>query len=121
MEYVPPASIRQVCDPRWRRFLIRDGGGHFWTGRGWSHAEADAMLFIRESDALRVRIHDGDTETFRAKVVVSVEKGAWTVEELIAYLSRWGRFILLKNQEARAVRVTIHWAGLEEADGIDCG
>ena len=51
--FVPPASVRPVCHPRWRRFLVMDGGGHYWTGSSWSENPADATLFMRESDAMR--------------------------------------------------------------------
>ena len=116
--FVPPASVRRTSDPRWRRFIVMDGGGHYWTGQGWSDDPADAMLFIRESDAMRAgfRVHDGETAIFRASVVVSVGRGEWTLEDLKKYLTAWGRFLLMKTEETRAVRVTIHWAELEEDD-----
>jgi hypothetical protein len=53
---------------------------------------------------------------FKANVVVSVGRGAWTLEELVKYLKRWGRFVLLQNHETREIRVTIHWGALEEDD-----
>jgi hypothetical protein len=120
MDFSPPASVCQVCDPRWRRFLIRDGGGHYWTGQGWSDNPSAAMLFIRESDAVRVglRLHEDGTERFKATIAVTVGKGEWTIEELTKYLMRWGRFIVMKSEETRAVTVTIHWAGLEQDDGL---
>ena len=118
MDFTPPASVHRVCDPRWRRFLIRDGGGHYWTGEGWSDDPADAMLYIRESDAMRAgcRIHEGDTETFKATVLVRVGKGEWTLEDLVAHLKRWGRLLLMKTQETRAITVEIRWDELEEDD-----
>ncbi len=123
MTFVPPASVRQICDPRWRRFLIIDGGKHYWTGQTWSDNASEAMLFIRESDAVRVglRLHDGETATFKATVSVSVGKGEWTLEELTKYLTRWGRFLVMKSQETREVTVTIRWDGLEEDDVDDFG
>ena len=122
MVYVPPVSVRQVGDCRWRRFVIRDGAGHYWTGHDWSEAPSAAMLFLREADAVRSAIHiheqDNAPETFKATVAVSVKRGEWTLAELTKYLMRWGRFVLLKSQEARTVTVTIHWGGLEEDDGL---
>ena len=110
----------QVGDPRWRRFIIRDGGGHYWTGQGFSDVPGNAKLYLRESDAMRVglRLHEDGTETFKATVAVSVKRGEWTLAELTKYLMRWGRFVLLKSQETRTVTVTIHWGGLEEDDGL---
>jgi hypothetical protein len=120
MTFTPPASVRQVGDLRWRRFIVMDGGKHYWTGRDWSDDPADAKLYLRESDAMRAgfRIHEGDQapETFRATVVVIAKKGDWTLADLIKYLKRWGRFLLMKSQEKRAVKVEIHWDGLEEDD-----
>ena len=118
MGFVPPASVRRVCDPRWRRFVVMDGGGHFWTGTTWTDNPADAMLFIRESDAMRsvLHVHDGVTATFTTSLVISVGRGEWSVEDLRKYLADWGRFLLMKSQEARTVQVTIHWDGLEEDD-----
>ena len=117
MTFVPPASVRQVGDPRWRRFLIRDGGGHLWTGRDWSDAPSAAMLYLRESDAMRAafRIHEGDEapELFKATVTVSVKRGEWTLADLTKYLKRWGRFIVMRSEETRAVKVEIRWDGLE--------
>ena len=78
------------------------------------------MLFLRESDAMRVglRLHEHGTATFGATIAVTVGKGEWTIEELTKYLMRWGRFLLMKSEETRAVTVTIHWAGLEQDDGL---
>jgi hypothetical protein len=123
MDFSPPASVRQVGDLRWRRFVIRDGGGHYWTGQGWSDNPSAAMLFLRESDAVRVglRLHKDGTERFKVNVIITVGKGEWTLEDLRKHLTAWGRFIVMKSQETRAVTVTIHWAGLEEDDGDDFG
>ena len=49
-------------------------------------------------------------------MVVSVGKGVWTLEELAAYLKRWGRFVMLQNQETRAIKVEIPWHELAEDD-----
>ena len=121
VDFVPPASVRQIGDPRWRRFVIRDGGGNYWTGRDWSDDSADAKLYLRESDAMRAgfRLHEGDKapETFKATVVVSAKSGEWTLADLIKYLKRWGRFLLMKSQETRVVKVEIQWDGLEADDG----
>ena len=120
-DFTPPASVRQVGDPRWRRFVIRDGGGHYWTGRDWSNDPADAKFYLRESDAMRagLRLHEGDKapadvqgERHRQR-----ERGEWTLADLIKYLKRWGRFLLMKSEETRAIKVEIHWDGLEEDDG----
>jgi hypothetical protein len=118
MVFKPTASVHRVCDPRWQRFLIRDGAGRYWTGRGFSDAPADALLFIRESDAMRAggRIHQGGTTELKASLVISVGKGEWAVEDLVAYLKQWGRFVLMKSQETRAVKVEIRWDELEEDD-----
>jgi hypothetical protein len=123
MRFTPPASVQQVGDLRWRRFLIRDGGGHYWTGQTWSDNPSEAMLFIRESDAMRagLRLHDGETATFKATVSVSVGKGEWTLQDLRKYLTAWGRFLLLKSLETRVVKVELRWDGLEEDDGEDFG
>ncbi len=120
MNFTPPVSVRQVGDPGWRRFVVRDGGGHYWTGREWSDDPANAKLYLRESDAMRagLRLHEGDKapQMFRANIVVSVGRGEWTLEELVKYLKRWGRFVLMKTAETRAIRITIYWGGLEEGD-----
>ncbi len=120
-DFTPPASVHKVGDPRWRRFVIRDGGGRYWTGRAWSNDAADAKLYLRESDGMRaaLRIHEGDTapETFKATVVVTAKRGEWMLADLIKHLKRWGRFLLMKSQETRALKVEIHWDGLEADDG----
>jgi hypothetical protein len=120
-DFTPPASVRQVGDPRWRRFIIMDGGKHYWTGRDWSYDPAKARRYLRESDAMRAafRIHaeDQSPESFKATVVVSVQRGEWTLENLVKYLKGWGRILLMKSQETRVVKVEIHWDGLEAVDG----
>ena len=120
MEFVPPISVRRVGDPQFLRFVVRDGGGHYWTGEGWSNNPSEAMLYRRESEAMRAGLDlhelDGVTETFMANVIVSVTRDAWRLEELIQHLKRWGRFVMLKNQETRAVKVEIHWDELEVDD-----
>jgi hypothetical protein len=75
------------------------------------------MLYLRESDAMRAafRIHEGDEapELFKATVTVSVKRGEWTLADLTKYLKRWGRFIVMRSEETRAVKVEIRWDGLE--------
>jgi len=120
MTFMPPASVRQVGDLRWRRFIIMDGGKHYWTGRDWSDDPAKAKRYLRESDAMRAgfRLHEGDKAPaqFKATVVVTAKRGEWTLADLIKHLKRWGRFLLMKSEETRAVEVEIHWEGLEEDD-----
>ena len=118
MNFVPPASVRRVCDPQWRRFIVMDGGGHYWTGEIWSDDPAEAMLYLRESEAMRagLSIHEEGMGTYRATVSVSVGKGEWTLEDLKKYLTAWGRFMLMKSQETRTVKVEIQWDELEEED-----
>lgn len=120
MAFVPPVSVRRVGDSRFLRFIVRDGGGHYWTGQEWSDNPADAMVYLRESDAMRagLQVHeiDGATEVLTTTVVVSVTRDAWRLEELVTFLKRWGRFVMLKNQETRAVKVEINWDELDEDD-----
>ncbi len=120
MEFMPPVSVRRVGTGLFGRFLVRDGGGHYWTGTEWSDDPATAMLYLRESEAMRagLQVHeiDGATETFQASIVVSVTKDAWRMEELVEHLKRWARLFLMKNEETRAVRVEIDWDHLEEVD-----
>ena len=61
-------------------------------------------------------LHEEGMAMFRATIVVSVTRDAWRREELVAYLKRWGRFLLLKNQETRTVKIEIDWDELEEDD-----
>ena len=120
MEFMPPVSVRRVGDPEMLRFVVRDGGGHYWTGTAWSDDPAEAMLYLRESDAMRAGLNlheiDGATETFTATIVVSVTRDAWRLGDLVEFLKRWARFVMLKNQETRAVKVEINWDDLEEDD-----
>ena len=120
MTFMPPASVRQVGDLRWRRFIIMDGGKHYWTGRDWSDDPVKAKRYLRESDGIRaaLRIHEGDTAPalFKATVIVSTQRGEWTMADLTKHLKRWGRFLLMRSEETRAIKVEIHWDGLE-ADG----
>ena len=119
--FTPPASVRQIGDPRWRRFVIRDGGGKYWTGRAWSDRPGR-----REALSTRIRRDAGSashprgrqgTGSVQGNVVVSAKRGEWTLADLIKYLKRWGRFLLMKSQETRAIKVEIHWDGLEADDG----
>jgi hypothetical protein len=122
MEFVPPVSVRRVGDRRFLRFIVRDGGGHCWTGRSWSEDPAEAMLYLRESDAMRAGLHlhefDGATDAFTVQVVVSVTRDAWRREELIEYLKSWARLLMMKNQENRAIRIEIDWDKLEEDEVV---
>ena len=79
MDFVPPLSVRRVGgDPQFVRFIVRDGGGHYWTGTEWSDSPSEAMLYLRESEAMRAGIEaDKGTETFVAHVLVSVTRDAW--------------------------------------------
>ncbi len=121
MDFIPPVSIRRISDPRFPRFVLRDGSGNYGTGTAWSHNPSEARLYLRESEAMRagldVHKKDGATEMFTATIAVTVTKDAWTMEELVAYLKRWGRFVQLKNEEIRTVKVELHWDELEEDQG----
>jgi len=98
MDYLPPGHVVKVCDPRWSRWLIRDGLGQYWAGDHWSSNPSEAVFFHREIDAVEARNRHclgGDTaDTFTATVVVTVHAGCWSVEELAAYLGRHRRFCM---------------------------
>jgi len=118
MNYTPPASVRRVCDPRWRRFIVMDGSGHYWTGTAWSDDPVNAMLYLRESDAMRagLQLHEGCAARYKATITISVGNGEWKLEDLQKHLKELGRFILMKSQETRAVKVEINWDGLKADD-----
>jgi hypothetical protein len=96
MDYAPPGRVVRVCDPRWSRWIIKDGSGKYWAGENqWRDEPSEATLFCREIDAMEARNRHclGDVaDTFTATVVVTVHAGRWTVEELADHLSRHRKF-----------------------------
>jgi len=96
VDYLPPGRVVRVCDPRWSRWVIRDGLGKYWTGDRWSNRSGEALLFCRETDAIEARNRHclgGDTaDTFTATVVVTVHANCWSAEELATHLKRHRKF-----------------------------
>ena len=93
MDYTPPGRVVRVCESRWDRFVIRDRGGLFWTGKNrWSRKAADATLFYTEVDAIEERNRcclGGDVaDTFTVTAVVTAHAGRWSADELAAYLKK---------------------------------
>jgi hypothetical protein len=120
VDYLPPGFVQRIGDERFPRFVIRDGLGQFWARDRWSDEPAEAMVYLRESEAMRtaLQLHeiDGAKDTFKACVIVSVTKNTWKLEELVAFLKRWGRFLVMQNEDTREVHVEIHWDELQEED-----
>lgn len=73
MDYMPPAFIVKVGDPRWSRYIIRDGLLQYWAGEErWSNKPSDAALFYRHADAATAINHSGLDCGMAAKFTVTV-------------------------------------------------
>ena len=121
MDYMPPAYIQRIGDPRWARYVVKDGVGQYFTGSGWSDNPSQAVLFYSEADALAARIRHcsaGDfvRDTFVAGIVVVVASDQWTTEELVEHLKRYGKFTLRKSREQRGVVVEFVWDDLRRVE-----
>jgi hypothetical protein len=100
MDYLPPGRVVKVCDPRWSRWVIKDGLGQYWRGeqRRWSDNAADALLFHRELEAIAERNRHclgGDIgDTFTAHIAIVTHAGHWTRKRLAAFLARHREFFI---------------------------
>ena len=99
MDFMPPGRVVKVGDPRWNRYVIRDGLGQYWAGEEsrWREKPGEAILFHTEVAALRERNRCclGDcADTFTATVVVTVHVPRWSRKELARHLDRHGKFYL---------------------------
>jgi hypothetical protein len=99
MDYLPPGRVVKVCDPRWIRWVIKDGLSQYWAGEGrWSDKAADAVLFCREIAAVEARNRyclGGDVaEVYAVTAVVTVHARRWSAKELARHLRRHREFFI---------------------------
>lgn len=120
MNFTPPAYAERIGDPRFPRFVGRDGSGQYWTGSGWSDQPSEAALYCTEADAIAAwsRYSDGilTRDTYTLKVVVTTDRDAWSLEELATHLAYFGEFHLRKNGDSRGVVVEVHWRDLHKTE-----
>ena len=113
MDYMPPGCVVKVCDPRWSRWVIRDGVGQYWAGEGrrWSDKPAEAVLFYAEAAAVEERNRyclGGDpASTFTVTVVVTAHARDWSAEELVRHLERHRKFFLMGTARKEGILLEI--------------
>ena len=122
MDFMPPAHIVKVSDPRWSRWIIKDGIGQYWAGEHrWSDKPAAAILFSRAKDALatieRCGLGDGMGNKFTVTVVVTAN--GWTVGELATFLHEHSEFSLRDSAVDEELLFEIVPETLKRAD--ECG
>ncbi len=100
MDYMPPGRVVKVCDPRWSRWIIKDGIGQYWAGeeRRWRDKPSDAVLFCSEIDATETRnrhcLGGDEADTFAVTLLVTVHARRWSEEELARHLKRHRKFFI---------------------------
>jgi hypothetical protein len=99
MEYMPPGRVVKVGDPRWSRWVIKDGLGQFLAAENhWSDDPAKAVLFCSEIDATETRnrcaLGGDEADTFVVTVVVTVHARRWSEKELARFLKRHRQFFI---------------------------
>jgi hypothetical protein len=114
------AYVQKIGTPQFPRYVMRDDSGQFWTGSGWSEAPGAAALYNTEADAVadERRFVDGEhvRDTFTLKIVVITDKDAWTREQLVEYLTRFGAIVMERNQERRGVVIEVRWDDLRKTE-----
>jgi hypothetical protein len=92
MDCMFPVFVRRIGD-NWVRYVLKDAIGQIWTGKGWGSKLSEALLFHSELDAIETRNRldfngDDEADTFITQVVLTVHRGKWTMDELIAHMRR---------------------------------
>jgi len=121
MDYIPPAYVEPVGDPKFPRYVFRDSGGSYFTSDGnWREDPRAAAVYYSVADAIadERRYSDGQhlRDTYTVKLVVVTDKDAWTRDELVQHLTRFTEIIVHKNQERRGVVIETHWNGLHKTE-----
>ena len=121
MDYVSPAYIQRIGDPQFPRFVFRDSIGQYFTPDGrWSEYFQEAELFYCEADAIAAqnRIFNGEhvRDTYTLKIVVTTDRDAWSQEELVKHLKRYGKVWIRRIQEKRGVVVEVIWNDLRKTE-----
>lgn len=121
MDYFPPAFVQRIGDEQFPRYVFRDSGGQYFTPDGHrSENPREAELFYTEADAIAAqnRISNGEhiRDTFTLKLVVTVDRDAWSREELVKHLRRFAKVWVRKNPEKRGVLVEVIWDDLRKVE-----
>jgi len=97
MDYEPPGYIQRVGDERFPRWVVRDGRGQYFARDHWSDKPAEAVLFVRETDAMEARNRHSlgdEADTFTVTVVVTVHASRWSLRQLARFLKRHRQFAI---------------------------
>jgi hypothetical protein len=125
MDYLPPGYIQQTGDERFPRFIIRDGLGQYWARDRWSDKPADAVLFYRELDAVKVRnchcLGADEADVYTATIVVTVHARRWSAEELAHHLKRHREFFRKGPAGKEGLLLEIVPDTLKKVDGENWG
>ena len=99
MDYMPPGRVVEVGDPRWTRWVIKDGLGQFFTAENrWTDDPAKAVLFCSEIDATETRnrhcLGGDEADTFAVTLLVTVHARRWSEKDLARHRKRHRKFFL---------------------------
>ena len=87
IDFVPPAFVEEIGDANFRRFIYRDSIEQFFTGSSWTENLSGAALYHKESDAIAAQMQYSEGQrtydTYTATIVVTTEKDAWALEDLL--------------------------------------
>jgi hypothetical protein len=64
--------VVRLGDPEWPRFAVRFGKGRFFTGKGWSHDLAGALLYHDKQEAENQAIYMDDNTPPRRFVTTAL-------------------------------------------------
>ena len=121
MDYMPPGRIVKVCDPRWSRWVIKDGVGQYLTADSrWTDDPAKAVLFCYEIDAVEERnrhcLGGEEMNTYGVSLLVTVDARRWSHEELVRYLKRHRKHFLHGPAGKEGILLEIIWNTLKKVE-----
>jgi hypothetical protein len=113
--------VARLGDPEWPRFAVRFGKGRFFTGNGWSHDLADALLYHDKQEAENRAIYMEDNtppRRFVPTAVILVDCTEPLTVEAVQELLEYSDVSLIVDDENDLndvdVYINLDWRGVEE-------
>ena len=120
IDFVPPAFVEEIGDANFRRFIYRDSIEQFFTGSSWTENLSGAALYHKESDAIAAQMQYSEGQrtydTYTATIVVTTEKDAWALEDLLNLLKKSARTVMTKQLDENGVMTELIWEDLKKVE-----
>ena len=120
-DFFPPAFTERIGDEPFARIVFRDSIGQYFDGKGgWTDNMREAAVYCRECDAIAAQNRYSNGEPVRdayvATLVLTTEKDAFSLEDLMRHLKRKRRFMQRAKHEGQIILVELIWEDLRKVE-----